>query len=67
MKKLIFSLFAIALLAACGSDPKPTPQEQKAVETQVAKDQAAMDSMEKVIQQQIDAVSDDSVMKKTGH
>lgn len=65
MKKLIFSLFALALFVACGSDPKPTPQEQTAVEQQVAKDQAAMDSMEKVIQQQIDAVSADT--SKAGH
>jgi uncharacterized lipoprotein len=69
MKKFAFTAFAIALLAACGSDPKPTQQEQKAVEDQVAKDQAAMDSMERVIQQQIEAVSEDSVVEEnaTGH
>jgi uncharacterized lipoprotein YajG len=63
MKKILFSILSIALLAACGSEPKTTPQEQKAVEDQVAKDQAAMDSMEKAIQQQIEAVSNDSLMK----
>jgi uncharacterized lipoprotein len=63
MKKLIISSFLLAMLAACGSEPKPTPQEQKAVEDQVAKDQAAMDSMERVIQQQIESVTDDSLME----
>jgi uncharacterized protein YcfL len=63
MKKVLFSIFTLTLLAACGSDPKPTPHEQKAVEEQVAKDQAAMDSMEKAIQQQIESVSEDSLMK----
>jgi PBP1b-binding outer membrane lipoprotein LpoB len=69
MKKFAFAAFTIALLAACGSDPKPTQQEQKAVEQQVEKDQAAMDSMEKVIQQQIEAVSEDSIVKENskGH
>lgn len=63
MKKVLFSILSISLLASCGSDPKPTPQDQKAVEDQVAKDQAAMDSMEKAIQQQIEAVTEDSLMK----
>lgn len=56
MKKLFFALSAITLFSvACSNDQKPTPQEQKKVEEQVAKDQAAQDSMEKVIQQQIEA------------
>jgi outer membrane biogenesis lipoprotein LolB len=59
---VLFLASASLLLAACGND-KPTTTEVKAAEEQVAKDQAAMDSMEKVIQQQIEAVSDDSLMK----
>ena len=63
MKQLILFCISALLLASCGGETKPTQAETKAVETQVAKDQAAMDSMEKVIQQQIDAVSDDSLME----
>jgi hypothetical protein len=50
------------LLAACGNETTPTPADVKAAEEQVSKDQAAMDSMDKVIQQQIEAVTDDSLM-----
>lgn len=62
MKNLFILFTSTLVFAACGGETKPTPAETKAVETQVAKDQAAMDSMEKVIQQQIDAVSEDSLM-----
>lgn len=63
MKKIFLILISAVTLASCGGETKPTPAETKAVETQVNKDQAAMDSMEKVIQQQIEAVSDDSLME----
>lgn len=63
MKKLFLLLIPALALASCGGETKPTPAETKAVETQIDKDQAAMDSMEKVIQQQIEAVSDDSLME----
>lgn len=43
------------LIGACSNDQQPTPKEIQKVEDQVAKDQAAQDSMEKVIQQQIEA------------
>jgi Tfp pilus assembly protein PilF len=61
MKKfvLVFSVFAL-IVGACSNDSKPTPQEQQKVETQVAKDQAAQDSMEAVIMQQIEASTSDS-------
>ena len=67
MKKhiLIFtSLVLVAIFFACGGgNKKVEEQEKKAVETQVAKDQVAMDSLEKAIKAQIDAVDDDSLMK----
>lgn len=63
MKKIFLILISASALASCGGETKPTRAETKAVETQVNKDQAAMDSMEKVIQQQIEAVSDDSLME----
>ncbi|MES2778568.1 MAG: hypothetical protein V4651_01605 [Bacteroidota bacterium] len=62
MKKIFFIVISVVALASCGGETKPTHAETQAVENQVEKDQAAMDSMEKVIQQQIDSVSDDSLM-----
>ncbi len=50
------------LLASCGNENKPSSTDVKAAEEQVARDQAAMDSMDQIIQQQIEAVSDDSFM-----
>jgi len=49
-------------LAACTGETKLPPQDEQKVRDQVIRDQAAMDSMEAVIQQQIDAISDDSLM-----
>lgn len=48
------------LLGACTNDNKLAPKEQQKVEDQVAKDQAAQDSMEAVIMQQIEATTSDS-------
>lgn len=61
--KYRFGMMAVVamILVSCANEPKPA--DVKAAEEQVAKDQAANDSMEKVIQQQIDAVSNDSLMK----
>lgn len=67
MKKIVQSVFilsCISTIIACGSGDKKTEEkENKVVETQVANDQKAMDSLEKVIKAQIDAVDDDSLMK----
>jgi len=52
----------IFFLAACTGETKLPPQDEQKVRDQVIRDQAAMDSMEAVIQQQIDAISDDSLM-----
>ncbi len=60
---LFFCLSAGLLLASCANDNKPTPADIKTAEDQVAKDQAAIDSLDKIIQQQIESVSDDSLMK----
>jgi hypothetical protein len=60
-----FLLFAAICLAgvSCGNNTPQAEQEKKMVEEQVNKDQLAMDSLEKAIQAQINAVSDDSLMK----
>jgi uncharacterized protein YcfL len=67
MKKSILAfaaaLILFTIISCGGEDKKPTTQEQQAVEEQVNKDQQAMDSLEKAIQAQIDAVSEDSLMK----
>jgi hypothetical protein len=56
MKKLIFALgICTLLIGACSNDQQPTPKEIQKVEDQVAKDQAAQDSMEQVIKAQIEA------------
>lgn len=48
------------LLFACNNEPKLNQQEEEAVENQVAKDQAAMDSLEKAIQAQLGNEENDS-------
>jgi hypothetical protein len=52
-KKYTVTFVFLLLLAACGGGNDLNKQEQKAVETQVQKDQKAMDSLEKVIKAQI--------------
>lgn len=59
--KLGMIALSAMFMVSCANEPKPA--DVKAAEEQVAKDQAAADSMEKVIQQQIDAVSEDSLMQ----
>lgn len=63
MKYPLMMLLTAGLFAAACSNDKPVPADVKAAEEQVSKDQAAMDSMEKIIEQQIEAVSDDSLMQ----
>lgn len=58
MKKILFALFVVCLFVACSSEPKQaelSKQESEAVDEQIKKDQEAMDSLEKVIMQQINA------------
>jgi hypothetical protein len=58
------TLFALLVASCGGGDKKLNTQEQKAVEEQVDKDKQAMDSLEKAIQAQIDAVPEDSLMNQ---
>jgi uncharacterized protein YcfL len=55
-KSLLILAVASFLMVACADEPKITPQEQKQVEDQVAKDQAAQDSMDAVIMEQIELI-----------
>jgi hypothetical protein len=58
-------LLSVMTITSCGGDDKKlNTQEQKAVEEQVDKDKQAMDSLEKAIQAQIDAVPEDSLMNQ---
>jgi hypothetical protein len=63
------SIFTLFILISCGSndEKKLDTQEKKAVEEQINKDQLAMDSLEKAIQAQIDAVPDDSLSTPEKH
>ncbi len=72
MKKQLLTLASISAIfvtISCGSsdEKKLDTQEKKAVEEQINKDQLAMDSLEKAIQAQIDAVSDDSLSTPKKH
>lgn len=61
-KHVILSSVLLLLMAACTNDNKLAPKEQQKVEDQVAKDQAAQDSMEAVIMQQIEATTTDTAV-----
>lgn len=62
MKNYTLILSAMFLLACNSSNENQlNKQEEKAVETQMAQDQAAMDSLEKAIQAQINETPTDSV------
>ena len=65
MKYLSLITILFLLASSCGPDNKPlNKQEEKAVQTQVEKDNAAMDSLEKAIQAQING--DTFNLKKNG-
>ena len=64
LNKILLVTFVLGVMnISCGdsSSNKLDKQEEKAVQTQVEKDQQAMDSLEKAIQAQINEV--DSVSK----
>jgi hypothetical protein len=67
MKKILFiSFFALSIMSiSCGDDPKLNNTEETAVEDQLKKDQAAMDSLEQAINALMDssgtAIEDDSL------
>jgi hypothetical protein len=61
MKKII-AIFALSLaLGACQDEPKLNQQEETAVENQLNSDQKSMDSLERAIQAQMDAINGDSL------
>ncbi|MCU0441684.1 MAG: hypothetical protein MUE96_04730 [Bacteroidia bacterium] len=60
MKSLFYVIIIITLIA-CSNEPKQLSKDEKQAHEQVVKDNAAMDSMEKAIKAQIEAVSDDSL------
>ena len=58
-----FSILCLVLfIIACSNEPKPLTKEEQQAKNQVDKDNEALDSMERVIKQQIEAISDDSLM-----
>jgi PBP1b-binding outer membrane lipoprotein LpoB len=61
MKNVLIIFTLTFLFASCGNETKPTPTEKENVEKQLEKDQAAMDSMEKVILEQIEEAKTDSI------
>ncbi len=64
MKKIITISCAALIIAACNNDSKLNQKEEKAVETQIDKDQLAMDSLESAIQQQIGDLDKDSTLQE---
>ncbi|MCX6187532.1 MAG: hypothetical protein NTU43_11150 [Bacteroidetes bacterium] len=62
MKKIITIALLSLIINACNNDPKLNATEEKAVETQLDKDQNAMDSLEKAIQEQIGDLDKDTTL-----
>jgi hypothetical protein len=61
MKKII-AIFALSFaIGACQDEPKLNQQEETAVENQLNSDQKSMDSLERAIQAQMDAINGDSL------
>jgi starvation-inducible outer membrane lipoprotein len=61
MKQFSF-LCLVLFITACSNEPKQLTKEEEQAKKQVDKDNKAIDSMERVIKQQIEAISDDSLM-----
>jgi len=61
MYKLLFAFGLSLMFTSCGNEPKLSKEENNAVEEKMADDQRAMDSLEKAIQAQIDALDKDSI------
>lgn len=61
MKSLCYLILIIACVA-CTNEPKQLSKDEKQALDQVTQDNAAMDSMEKAIKAQIEAISDDSLI-----
>lgn len=57
------ALSALIITSACSSGNKETGEQQ--IESQIKSDEERMDSLEKAIQLQMEAVSDDSIVNQT--
>lgn len=55
-------MLLITFLAACGGSEKPTTSEQKTIDTLVAGDQKAMDSLEQAILSQMNELDGDTTL-----
>ena len=60
MKKILAIVSLCLAFGACQDEPKLNQQEETAVESQLNADQKAMDSLERAIQAQMDAINGDS-------
>ena len=60
MKKILAIASLALIIGACNNEPKLNETEEKAVQTQLDKDQKAMDSLEKAIQEQIGDLDKDT-------
>lgn len=60
MKKLLAITFLFLAIVACQNEPKLNNQEETAVQNQMNMDQKAMDSLEKAIKEQMEALDSDS-------
>jgi hypothetical protein len=66
MKKIVTTACLALIINACNNEPKLNATEENAVQTQLDKDQKAMDSLEKAIQEQIgDLDKDTSLIEET--
>jgi len=66
MKKIVTIACLALIIPACNNEPKLNATEENAVQTQLDKDQKAMDSLEKAIQEQIgDLDKDTSLIEET--
>lgn len=61
MKKILAIIAIVFTFGACQDEPKLNQQEETAVENQLNSDQKAMDSLERAIQAQMDAINGDTV------
>lgn len=64
MKKIVTIACLALIIHACNNEPKLNATEENAVQTQLDKDQKAMDSLEKAIQEQIGDLDKDTSLNE---